>query len=253
MDKFKGKNVIVTGTSRGIGKSIANYFYDEGARVMAISRNESACMYDDRWISVCSSIDNTECILKAMNNAKFIPDILINNAGIICYENLIDITREQLERVFSTNVFDTFLLTQMIVKEMISHNVPGVIVNTLSFASFIPSAGSGVYAASKSALNSFTRTMAAEWAPYGIRVNGYSPGVVETEMTIPAIEKNRQKMINDIALHEIAEVQQMNEIVGFLASDASSYITGINLDASGGKFIVQNSGQVWKDAELKGH
>ena len=60
-------------------------------------------------------------------------------------------------------------------------------------------------------------------------------------------------MVNDIALHEIADVQQMNEIVGFLASDASSYITGINLDASGGKFIVQNSGQVWKDAELEGH
>ena len=251
MGKFSEKNVIVTGTSRGIGASLARYFYDEGARVAAISRNEIEDNNNDSWIGICSSISDVDYILEKMKNASFVPDIVINNAGIMCYENLMDVTREQMEEVFSTNVFDTFFFTKEMVKEMITNNKKGVVVNTLSFASIIPSAGSAVYAASKSALHSFTKTMAAEWAPYGIRVNGYSPGVVETAMTLPAIEKNKEKMINDIALHEIADVNQMNEIVGFLASDASSYITGINLDASGGKFIVQNSGLVWKDIEVE--
>lgn len=247
MNRFYGKNVIVTGTSRGIGESLAEFFYNEGARVAAISRSEIARKNDVNWIGISSDIKNIGYILEVMKKESFIPDILINNAGIMCYENLLDITREQMETVFNTNVFDTFFFTQEVVKEMITQNKKGVIVNTLSFASIIPSAGSAVYAASKAALYSFTKTMAAEWAPYGIRVNGYSPGVVETGMTLPAIEKNKEKMINDIALHEIADVKQMNEIVGFLASSASSYITGINLDASGGKFIVQNSGQVWRD------
>lgn len=251
MGKFSGKNVIVTGTSRGIGASLAKYFYKEGARVAAVSRNETEDNNNDSWIGICSSISNVDYILEKMKNASFAPDIVINNAGIMCYENLMDVTREQMEEVFATNVFDTFFFTKEMVKEMILNKKNGVVVNTLSFASIIPSAGSAVYAASKSALYSFTKTMAAEWAPYGIRVNGYSPGVVETAMTLPAIEKNKEKMINDIALHEIADVNQMNEIVGFLASDASSYITGTNLDASGGKFIVQNSGLVWKDIEVE--
>ena len=123
----------------------------------------------------------------------------------------------------------------------------GVIVNTLSFAATIPSAGSGIYAASKAAMTSLTRTMAAEWAPKGIRVNGYSPGVIETEMTKPAIQNNGENMLDAIALHHFGKVDEMVKVVGFLASEDSEYITGINLDASGGKYIVQNAGNAWKE------
>ena len=152
-----------------------------------------------------------------------------------------------MEQVFDTNVISTFLLSQMIAERMVKERKKGVIINTLSFAANIPSVGSGVYAASKAALASLTRTMAAEWAPKHIRVNGYSPGVIETDMTKPAIEKNKESMINAIALHEIGSTEQMVKIVGFLASDDSEYMTGVNLDASGGKYIVQNAEKAWRE------
>lgn len=174
-------------------------------------------------------------------------DILINNAGIICYESLLEISREQIDQVFSTNVFDTFLLSRLIANMMIRDKRKGIIINTLSFAATIPSVGSGFYGASKAALVSLTKTMAAEWAPYGIRVNGYSPGVIETKMTESALESHRDTLKNAIALHSIGNASDVIGAVSFLASDESKYITGINLDVSGGKFIVQNSEMAWRN------
>lgn len=89
--------------------------------------------------------------------------------------------------------------------------------------------------------------MVAEWAPYGIRVNGYSPGVIETKMTESALESHRDTLKNAIALHSIGNASDVIGAVSFLASDESKYITGINLDVSGGKFIVQNSEMAWRN------
>jgi len=151
------------------------------------------------------------------------------------------------KRFFSVNVISTLCLSREIVRRMIEREKQGVIVLTISFAANIPSVGSGIYAASKAALESLTRTMAAEWAPYGIRVNGYSPGVIETDMTIPAIQANREAMTDAIALHRIGTTEDVVRAVAFLAGDASSYLTGINLDVSGGKLIVQNAGKAWRE------
>lgn len=149
-----------------------------------------------------------------------------------------------MSNVFTTNVISTIHLSQLIVKRMIEKRIKGVIVNTISFAAKIPSVGSGIYAASKAALESLTKTMAAEWAPYGIRVNGYSPGVITTDMTRPAINANEESMVNAIALRRIGDTDDVVKAVAFLASEDSSYVTGINLDVSG-KLIVQNSERAW--------
>lgn len=244
MSRFDGKSILITGTSRGIGKALVDFFASEGAHVFAVSRGESEYSTDEVTRIQCD-INDYERIGHTTDALGANIDIVINNAGVICYEDLLYVKREQMEQVFLTNVMSTFLLSQMFAKKMIVKKQKGNIINTLSFAVSIPSAGSGIYAASKAAMASLTRTMAAEWAPYGIRVNGYSPGVVETDMTMSAIIKNKENLIDAIALHEIASTEQMTKIVAFLASDDSAYMTGVNLDASGGKFIVQNAGMVW--------
>jgi len=248
-DRFKNKTVLITGTSKGIGKALTEYFLKEGAVVVAVSRGKatfSPGIDASKLIILEADIKDRDCLREKLNELKLDVDILINNAGIICYEKLLDISRSQLEEVLDVNVVSTFLLSQMIAQRIIREKRQGVIINTLSFASQIPSVGSGVYAASKAALTSLTKTMAAEWAPYGIRVNGYSPGVIETDMTLPAIEKNKEQMVNNIALHTIGSTEQMTSIVAFLASEDSAYMTGVNLDASGGKFIVQNAEAAWE-------
>lgn len=246
MKRFEGKTVLITGASKGIGRSLATYFRKEGAKVVTISRSEITDMESGIY-SIISDVRNCDYIEQILKENNFSIDILINNAGVICYENLDSVSREQIESVFDTNVISTFLLSQMIAKKMTKEKKKGVIVNTLSFAANIPSVGSGIYAASKAALASLTRTMAAEWAPKHIRVNGYSPGVIETDMTQPTIKSNKESMINAIALHEIGSTEQMVKIVGFLASEDSEYMTGVNLDASGGKFIVQNAEKAWME------
>ena len=116
----------------------------------------------------------------------------------------------------------------------------GVIINASSFAAFIPSIGSGIYAASKAAVNSLTKSMAAEWAPYGIRVNSYCPGVIATNMTEDLIAKKREKLAESIALSRFGNPEEIAQLVLFLCSDAASYITGANIEITGGKLIVQN-------------
>ena len=246
MKKFEAKTVVITGASRGIGKALTDYFVMEGANVVTISRS-AEIVKTDKVFPIVSDIEKCEYIEKILAENNIDVDILINNAGIICYENLEQVTRSQIQEVFNTNVISTVLLSQMIMRRMEQQKKRGVIVNTLSFAATIPSAGSGIYAASKAAMTSLTRTMAAEWAPKGIRVNGYSPGVIETEMTKPAIQNNGENMLDAIALHHFGKVDEMVKVVGFLASEDSEYITGINLDASGGQYIVQNAGNAWKD------
>lgn len=243
--EFNLKNVLITGTSKGIGRSLVEYFANQNANVYAISRTKIKSTRENvKSIEVSIGDIDTICNWLDRENAGI--DILINNAGIICYEELLNVTAGQISNIFSTNVTSTLLLSQAIVKRMIDEKKQGVIVNTISFAAKIPSVGSGIYAASKAALESLTRTMAAEWAPFGIRVNGYSPGVIKTDMTESAIKSNGEKMLDAIALRKIGMTEDIVKAVAFLASNDSSYITGINLDVSGGKFIVQNSERAWE-------
>lgn len=248
MNKFKGKEVLITGTSRGIGRALCEYFAEEGATVYAVAR-KSIDYSNNNIRGITGDINDYKGIIKQIDSMNGNIDILINNAGIIYYCKLIDAIEEEIKNIFATNVISTLMLSNEIVKKIINSKKNGVIINTLSFAVNIPSSGSGIYAASKAALCSLTKTMAAEYAPYGIRVNGYSPGVIETEMTKPAIAKDKTNMIDAIALHRIGTTNDVVRAVGFLASDDAAYMTGINLDVSGGKFIVQNIKSVWRSHE----
>lgn len=246
--EFIDKTIMITGTSRGIGRKLVEFFCAKGANVIAIARHSCGIKHinlTEIMVSI-SEIDKIEQIIDNQNKSI---DILINNAGIMCYKSIFEVQREEIEDVFDTNFISTVLLSQMVAKKMIAHKISGIIVNTISFAANIPSVGSGIYAASKAALESITRTMAAEFIPYGIRVNGYSPGVINTSMTELAIKEDKEALLNNIAMNKIGTCEQMVEIVAFLASNYSQYLCGCNIDASGGKFVVQNTSQAWNKKE----
>jgi NAD(P)-dependent dehydrogenase (short-subunit alcohol dehydrogenase family) len=126
------------------------------------------------------------------------------------------------------------------------NNGGGVIINAASYAGLHPSVGSGIYAAGKTAIISLTKSMAAEWVPYKIRVNCYSPGFVLTDMTARAYKKYGDAMTKDIALKRYGKPNEIADVVGFLCSEKASYITGENIQITGGKFLVQNQQSVYE-------
>ena len=113
----------------------------------------------------------------------------------------------------------------------------GVIINAASYAAVIASAGSGAYAASKSAVYSLTKTLAAELAPYHIRVNGFIPGVIKTGMTQGVVEQKGDELVGAIALHRLGAPVDVANAVAFLASEEASYLTGTFIEISGGKLF----------------
>jgi NAD(P)-dependent dehydrogenase (short-subunit alcohol dehydrogenase family) len=121
----------------------------------------------------------------------------------------------------------------------------GVLINAASFASLMPSLGSGAYAASKAAVYSITKSLAAELAPFNIRVIGYIPGVIETEMTASTIKSKRELLESQIAMKRVGDSEEVANAVLFMASDKASYITGTFIEISGGKLCVQNPKDAW--------
>ena len=117
----------------------------------------------------------------------------------------------------------------------------GNIINILSFATILPSFGRATYAASKTAFSVFTKTMAAEFFAMGIaRVNGIIPGVIPTKMNLNNIKKNKKKLLQSISAGKFGTTKDLSNIVKFLISKEASYLNGSIIDASGGKFLIQN-------------
>lgn len=241
---LSGKTVFITGSNRGIGKAIAEEFIKNKCKVIAVYRKDKPDFKgkDSKIIFLKCDINDTEKIsnwLKDFEKDGGKVDIVINNAGTLITNPLIEVSEKEWDELMDTNLKSTFFISQIFARHM-KNNKGGVIINAGSFAAKLASVSAGMYAASKAALVHLTKSMAAEWAQYNIRVNSFSPGVIKTEMTKPAIEKNREKMLNQISLNRFGESSEVAKTISFLASDSASYLSGIDLDISGGKLIVQN-------------
>lgn len=244
---LKGKTVFITGASKGIGKAVAEEFLRNECKVISLSRSNPnmdsplhAYMEGDisDFGKVSEWLENFE-----KTNGKV--DVLINNAAVCNPVPLTDVDENHWDDIMRVNAKALFFVSQAFAKHM-KKNGHGVIINAASFAVHLASMGYGIYAGSKSLVSSLTKSMAAEWAPFGIRVLSYSPGVVKTDMTAPAIAKNKENMLDDIALKRFGEAREVAPAIAFLASDKASYITGINLDIHGGKFSIQNPDAAWR-------
>lgn len=243
---LKNKNVIITGTNRGIGKAILEKCAINGANIWAHTRKETPEF--DSMIQEVSEKNNVEIrplyfdltdystmrvAVKKIHASKIPVDALINNAGIT-YNALFQMsTEENLRQQFEVNFFAPFLFTQYISKIMIKFK-GGNIVNIASTAGADGNSGKSVYGASKAALITMTKAIAAELGEYNIRANCISPGMTSTDMlnTIPSEVIRNQNKIADIRRSGVPS--EIADAAVFLASEMSSYITGQVIRVDGG-------------------
>jgi 3-oxoacyl-[acyl-carrier protein] reductase len=243
---FTNKTVLITGANRGIGRAIAEAFAQAGACLVVHSRSQTAAFVEDmlalaaRHKVVVEHVvfDMTDTsAMKAAINAALPPgrkiDVLINNAGI-AHGGLFQMTPVSIVRsVFDVNFFAQLELTQLIMRRM-SRQKLGAIVNIGSIAGLDLAAGNVAYGVSKAALMAFTQTLAAEVGHMGVRVNAVAPGLVDTEMATQMEKKAGIEMIQNSAMKRLATVEEIAQVVLFLASDAASFVNGQVIPVNGG-------------------
>lgn len=224
--------VIVTGGSRGIGEAIVKEFLEKGDIVYTISR--SGCKIE-KVNSVEADICDMETMKKVFQDiykkhGKI--DILVNNAGIMEDALLGMISKENILKQFSVNVFAVIELTQLAVRFM-KRQKKGSIINIASIIGTNGNAGQSVYSATKGAVISFTKSAAKELAKDGIRVNAIAPGVIETDLVSSVPENLMEKRISNIGLGRMGQPAEVAKAVVFLASEEASYISGQILGVDG--------------------
>ncbi|SHH50560.1 3-oxoacyl-[acyl-carrier protein] reductase [Clostridium collagenovorans DSM 3089] len=234
---LSGKVALVTGASRGIGKGIALELAKEGAFVIInYKNNDEAAKEVMKEINKYGAMGammkwDVSSFEETNNNINHIIekygkiDILINNAGISKIGLFIDSTEGQWDELMNTNLKSVFNTSNIVVKEMLSKG-KGTIVNISSIWGNVGASCEVIYSASKGAINSFTKALAKELAPNGIRVNAIAPGVINTEMNAQFSEEEKTQLEEEIPLMRFGEAHEIGKTVVFLCSDSASYITG---------------------------
>lgn len=256
---LKGKSVVVTGGTLGIGKAIAFAFLEEGCSVCVCSRNQKNINatiknFESKGYSVFAKIAdvtdyNSICKFRdqVLDHAGKI-DIWVNNVGHTYYKLLMDYEIDEWYKGIDVNLNSIFLSAKAIVPIMKAMG-GGVIVNASSYAAVIPRVGKACYAAAKSGILSLNKSLAAELAPYNIRVVSYMPGPVLTPLTEKNFLLNGERVKSDMVLKRVGKPEEIANFVVFMASDAASFMTGTHIEISGGKLCVQNPMDAWKEAE----
>ena len=242
---FKNKNILITGSNKGIGLACVSCFLREGANVIAIVRNVITSSLLDlknlenskRLFIYEIDLENENEIKKKIKEIvlKFEAiDVLVNNAGQI-FNGLLQMTsKSKLENLFNINFYAPVLLTQLVLKKMIRLK-KGNIINISSTSSEDCNFGRSAYSSSKAALETMTKTLAYEIGPYNIRANCILPGLTDTDLMRDNTDKEViEEVKKKIALRRLAEPKEIAELVKFLASEYSSYITGETIRIDGG-------------------
>ena len=246
MNRFKGKNIVITGSSRGIGLAILELFAQEGADIAACSNKQSdTVLLKYKEIATKNNVQITpyffdmsnedevkEC-LKELKTAMPVIDVLVNNAGISHIAPFMMSKMEDLHRVFQINYFSQMVLTQGLLG-CLKKAKGASIVNMTSIAGLDGGIGVTAYGSSKASIALTTKVLAQELAFFKIRVNGVAPGMVETDMAISMGEKAAENTSNSAALKRLAKPEEIAQMVVFLASEEASYITGQIVRVDGG-------------------
>lgn len=246
MNRFKGKNIVITGSSRGIGLAILELFAQEGADIAACSNKQSdTVLLKYKEIATKNNVQITPYFfdmsnedevkegLKELKTAMPVIDVLVNNAGISHIAPFMMSKMEDLHRVFQINYFSQMVLTQGLLG-CLKKAKGASIVNMTSIAGLDGGIGVTAYGSSKAAIALTTKVLAQELAFFKIRVNGVAPGMVETDMAISMGEKAAENTSNSAALKRLAKPEEIAQMVVFLASEEASYITGQIVRVDGG-------------------
>lgn len=259
---LKGKNVVITGgAGGGIGTQTALAFGAEGCRVAVCDMSETGLaeikkIFDEMGYPIyVEKVDVTNAEqLKAfaghVHDVFGRIDIWINHAGVNRVKFFHEFTEADWDFIVNINMKATFFGTQ-IVSEYMKRDGGGVILNTASYAGMMPYSKGVPYGATKAAILNMTRSTAGILAPYGIRVNAVVPGAVESQLTRQRFEDPvyKKNVVSRIAMQRISTADELAKCYVFLASDAASYITGTYIEASGGKYCIQDPGNPWDHKE----
>lgn len=239
------KTVLVTGSSRGIGKAIALAFGRAGCNVVLnasksiVQLEETKTLLEKQNIPTLALLadvsDYETCReLFAEIEKKFgSVDILVNNAGISHIGLFTDMTPAQWQRILSVNLESALNCTHLAVPSMV-HKKNGVIINISSMWGEVGASCEAVYSASKGAINAFTKAMAKELGPSNIRVNAISCGVIDTEMNACFSQEERQALAEEIPLMRFGKPEEVGDLAVFLASQRAKFLTGKIITLDGG-------------------
>ncbi len=243
MNGLEGKVAIVTGASRGIGAGIARKLAAQGAKVVLnYTRNEEAAHQvaadiqragGEVLVERADVADEAQVqqLFERMDARFGRLDILVNNAGILEMRPIDTVDRAHFQRILDVNLWGVVSASQQAARRL---GQGGRIINITSTATRSPIPALGVYAASKAGVEAFTRTLAAELGPRGITVNSIMAGMVETDMTAFCTEEQRQGMVQVTPLRRVGRTEDIADVVAFLASESSQWVTGQSIGATGG-------------------
>lgn len=235
------RRVLVTGASRGIGADIAATFLAGGHEVWGTATSEAGAdaiserLGSGRGLVLrTQDADSAAALMEALK--PHMPEVLVNNAGVTRDNLLLRMSEDEWQDVMDVNVSSLFRLCKPLVRAMMRARW-GRIINLSSVVARMGNAGQVNYAASKGAIEAFTRSLAVEVGSRGITVNAIAPGFIETDMTDALDETVKQAMLDRVPLGRFGATSDVADLVAFLASDSSGYITGQTIAVNGGMLM----------------
>jgi NAD(P)-dependent dehydrogenase (short-subunit alcohol dehydrogenase family) len=244
---LEGKTALITGGSRGIGYGVARTFIDVGARAIITARNETtlreaAASLGPNCLAMPCDNSDTDAIAAMVEDAWRVSpiDILVNNAGNGDYYKRAEyVTPHEFDEVMGVNLRGTYFCSIEVAKRAFKAGRPASIINVSSMTGVTPLERLGVYGASKAGIHQFTRVMGLEWADRNVRVNAIAPGWVETDFTTELFASRwGEKLRDDVPMKRFATVDDLTGLILYLASDASTYMTGSIIPIDGGRGLV---------------
>lgn len=244
---LENKIILITGASKGIGKSIAELFAKEGARLILTGRNLDSLVQFENTLTPhaeghivyrmdVNDLENIKTVFDLLNSQRIFIDCLVNNAGIMQDATLQMIKPKVVNDIYTTNVYGTIYPSQMAIKSFIRKK-GGSIINLSSIIGTNGNLGQTIYGSSKAAIIGFTKSLSKELAALNIRVNAIAPGFIDTDMTKGMDEKFYEKNLKSIGMKRLGKPEDVAKVALFLASDLSSYVTGQVIGVDGGMVI----------------
>jgi len=244
---LKAKLALITGSGRGIGKSLSLALAKAGCDIILTSRSKkelenvkSEILFLDRechsFILDIQNVEEIKNFFSKLQKLNLYPDILVNNAGTEEVRSSVDVDEELWNKILDTNLKGAFFISQCFAKQLKVKRKHGSIINLGSLSSSIGIPTAVAYTSSKAGILGMTKALSAEWASLNIRVNAIAPGYFRTDLTeIFYKDPNWQKsMLNKIPMKRFGNMEDLDGVIIFLASNASSYITGQIFYVDGG-------------------